>query len=388
MARVSTTKAYDNKDVIIQINNLKKSIETKQDTLEFDGIPTNGSSNPVTSAGIKNTLDQKVSVTDFTAHTSDVSNPHSVTKTQLGLGNCDNTRDIDKPISTAVQNALNGKQTTTPGTNESGKYLKVGATGVIEYETPSAGVTLSNEIPSDLGTASAGTSTAASRSDHTHTLPSLAQLGAQATLKFDTEPTLNSSNPVTSGGVKTALNDKQATLTFDTTPTNRSSNPVTSDGVYTHAQNLYNLRAPIDHANTSAKYGSGTNILYGHTKTVDDYDSPIHVNGKSMSPYAGHLLINSYGFEHNYGNNSGNDRTRMRLTYGIATGNPSSDVTVRISGYATTESMVIVAVPFESRSVGTDLKVYDDGSMSTTSFKMRFPGGCSKVMWICIGVAD
>lgn len=35
------------------------------------------------------------------AHTSNTSNPHSVTKSQVGLGNVDNTSDTDKPVSTA-----------------------------------------------------------------------------------------------------------------------------------------------------------------------------------------------------------------------------------------------------------------------------------------------
>lgn len=39
-------------------------------------------------------------------HIADVNNPHSVTKTQVGLGNVDNTSDLDKPVSTATQNAL------------------------------------------------------------------------------------------------------------------------------------------------------------------------------------------------------------------------------------------------------------------------------------------
>lgn len=36
-------------------------------------------------------------------------NPHGVTKAQVGLGNVDNTADIDKPVSTATQSALNLK---------------------------------------------------------------------------------------------------------------------------------------------------------------------------------------------------------------------------------------------------------------------------------------
>lgn len=45
-------------------------------------------------------------------HIADKTNPHEVTKTQIGLGNVDNTSDLNKPISTATQTALNGKQNT------------------------------------------------------------------------------------------------------------------------------------------------------------------------------------------------------------------------------------------------------------------------------------
>ena len=43
------------------------------------------------------------------AHTPLTNNPHSVTATQVGLGNCDNTADLDKPISTLAQAALDLK---------------------------------------------------------------------------------------------------------------------------------------------------------------------------------------------------------------------------------------------------------------------------------------
>lgn len=42
-------------------------------------------------------------------HINDHSNPHNVTKAQVGLGNCDNTSDLNKPISTATQAALDTK---------------------------------------------------------------------------------------------------------------------------------------------------------------------------------------------------------------------------------------------------------------------------------------
>jgi hypothetical protein len=48
----------------------------------------------------------------LTTHIADVANPHAVTKSQVGLGNVDNTSDANKPISTATQTALNGKENT------------------------------------------------------------------------------------------------------------------------------------------------------------------------------------------------------------------------------------------------------------------------------------
>lgn len=45
-------------------------------------------------------------------HINNINNPHSVTKVQVGLGNVNNTSDLDKPISTATQAALDTKQAT------------------------------------------------------------------------------------------------------------------------------------------------------------------------------------------------------------------------------------------------------------------------------------
>ena len=44
---------------------------------------------------------------DLNAHISDKGNPHHVNKSQIGLGNVENTSDMDKPVSTAQQNAIN-----------------------------------------------------------------------------------------------------------------------------------------------------------------------------------------------------------------------------------------------------------------------------------------
>lgn len=45
----------------------------------------------------------------LTNHIGNKSNPHNTTKSHVGLGNVDNTSDLDKPISTATQTALDNK---------------------------------------------------------------------------------------------------------------------------------------------------------------------------------------------------------------------------------------------------------------------------------------
>ena len=46
---------------------------------------------------------------NYGTHVINTNNPHNVNKTQVGLGNVDNTSDANKPISTLTQTALNLK---------------------------------------------------------------------------------------------------------------------------------------------------------------------------------------------------------------------------------------------------------------------------------------
>lgn len=51
-------------------------------------------------------------------HVTDYNNPHKVTKVQVGLGNVDNTSDMNKPISTLVQQALDYEATVREETDD------------------------------------------------------------------------------------------------------------------------------------------------------------------------------------------------------------------------------------------------------------------------------
>lgn len=80
-----------------------------------------------------------------TSHRASTSNPHSVTKSQVGLGSVDNTTDIAKPVSTATQAALDAKAATShthgvsdltaTGTRDSTTYLR----GDNTWATPAGG---------------------------------------------------------------------------------------------------------------------------------------------------------------------------------------------------------------------------------------------------------
>lgn len=75
------------------------------DTTNVHGIADTSQLETLTGAQAKADAAQTAAETTAAAalatHTSDVSNPHSTTKTQVGLGNVDNTSDVNKPVSTA-----------------------------------------------------------------------------------------------------------------------------------------------------------------------------------------------------------------------------------------------------------------------------------------------
>ena len=84
------------------IDNQIKSIGEDIDSIEFKIGEINNDIEKI---------DQDLTGLDeaLATHEEDKNNPHDVTKGQLGLGNVDNTSDLDKPISTATQTALNNK---------------------------------------------------------------------------------------------------------------------------------------------------------------------------------------------------------------------------------------------------------------------------------------
>ena len=102
-------------DIETQIATLDSKIDSVQSVLEDEisafETDLNGKIDEEQSARIEadNTLQDNIDTLDnkIDTHIADKTNPHEVTKTQVGLGNVDNTSDLNKPISTATQTALN-----------------------------------------------------------------------------------------------------------------------------------------------------------------------------------------------------------------------------------------------------------------------------------------
>lgn len=100
------------------------------------------------------------------------------------------------------------------------------------------GAAASTTTPKMDGTAAVGTETTFARGDHVHpTDTSRAPLASPTFTGTPKAPTAtkgtNTTQLATTEFVQTAISGKQDTLTFDSTPTSGSSNPVTSGGIYT-----------------------------------------------------------------------------------------------------------------------------------------------------------
>lgn len=120
-AQVSVTDDSVNNRTIVTITGV--SSEDVQDiagamvansaSIEFTYDDTSGTltaivpSGAITQAMLSAALQTKIS--GYDSHLTNTSNPHSVTKSQVGLGSADNTSDSAKPVSTATQLALNSK---------------------------------------------------------------------------------------------------------------------------------------------------------------------------------------------------------------------------------------------------------------------------------------
>ena len=97
------TKAETDTKIANLIDSAPETLNTLNELAASLGDDPNFATTMSTELGKKATKDE------LNTHANNTSNPHNVTKSQVGLGNVNNTSDANKPISTATQTALNAK---------------------------------------------------------------------------------------------------------------------------------------------------------------------------------------------------------------------------------------------------------------------------------------
>lgn len=96
----------NNKQLVIQAaTSTRSGVMSGPDKAKLNGLKT----------GSEIASDINAVQSNLETHINNKTNPHEVTKAQVGLGNVDNTADTDKPISTATQTALDAKFSLTEG---------------------------------------------------------------------------------------------------------------------------------------------------------------------------------------------------------------------------------------------------------------------------------
>lgn len=253
----------------------KAAWTAKQNALTFDTAPTEGSANPVTSGGVKTAIaaieEQLDGITGGgvvtgvkgSAETEYRKGSVNITASNIGLGNVDNTADMDKPVSTATQTALDAKANASALDNY---YTKTQVDTTVETlegqisAIPKFAVSVVDALPATgaaatiylvktsetetgnlyteyiyvdgkfekLGTQTLDLSNYATQSWVNTQINGLSAVAKSGKLSDATE---DSTHQTVTAAQKTEWSGKQDALTFDSTPTAGSTNPVTSGGV-------------------------------------------------------------------------------------------------------------------------------------------------------------
>jgi len=152
--------------------------------------------------------------TSFDAHLIDITNPHEVTKDQVGLSNVDNTSDANKPVSTAQATAIGLKVDIAQGIGNASKVVVTDASGDITTLATKTGFNLdvATAVPVMDGVAAVGVSAKLAKEDHVHptdtTKVVIAQGIGNANKIVVTNPTTGNIETLTK---KTAFNSDIAT---------------------------------------------------------------------------------------------------------------------------------------------------------------------------------
>lgn len=208
--------------------------QNKQDALTFDSSPTSGSNNPVTSGGVYTAL-QNVDIDVDSVLSSTSENPVQNKIITGALANKQDTltQGTGITISNGVISAESEIDDTSIGLTKtwSASKIKAALDAVNSLKKEIVNALPTQDIDSNtiylVPKATAGTDDV--YDEYLYINNNWEHLG---------DTSIDLSNYYTSSEVDDLLDTKEDTLTFDTTPTQNSTNPVTSGGVYTALQNV------------------------------------------------------------------------------------------------------------------------------------------------------
>lgn len=101
LTTINTTLSSLSTNLQTHSNDKTNPHEVTKEQIGLDEVDNTSDANKPLSTEQKEYIDQEVTTLNdtITQHKTNADNPHSVTKSQIGLGNVDNTADINKPIS-------------------------------------------------------------------------------------------------------------------------------------------------------------------------------------------------------------------------------------------------------------------------------------------------
>lgn len=184
----------------------------------------------------------------------------TLSKIDIGLGSVDNTSDLNKPISTATQTALDAKQSTL-----------VSGTNIKTVETQS--LVGSGNI--DLNKSDVGLGNVDNTSD------------------------LN--KPI-STATQTALNGKLSAEVDGSVTNEIQTLSITGNSLSISSGNSVNLPIPVDYTNTAAVAGGAGNAVFYLTSDKTSTGAALYTNVTYVSPIVNDSTVNyTYGWSYNAG---------------------------------------------------------------------------------------
>lgn len=214
-------------------------------------------------------------MTKASAHIIDKKNPHDVTKAQIGLGDVDNTSDMEKPISILTQTALDAKVDKVDGKQLStNDFTDVEKTQIetnktdIETLKISSHVHENKEVIDKFSTDTEG-----------KLLYDGAEVGGSSPITIDTELSETSTNPVQNKAITTRINEVESKIpTAVSTLTNDSEYQTKSDVVtiladYAKTTDIPTIDVTKEYVDEALKGKSNTDHTHttvnGHTVESD-----------------------------------------------------------------------------------------------------------------------